>query len=510
MQSDDQTAVIIGGGLGGLFTGALLAREGWHVTVLEKNDVAGGGLQCFTRGGVRFETGMHVLGGLQNGGTVDLILKYLGIHDSIVTVNVDPGCMDEVKYGSDGMTYRLPQGREHFTEALSAYFPDEARGISEYVSDLYSIADEVDLFNLRPAPAYVKASSPKLLTAADELIYKHLSDPRLRDLAAYVNPLYGGVAGHTPAYIHALISVLYINGTSRFAGGSQQLADALTGVIAQGGGAVLTRHEVKSIEVTDRHVQSVSTSDGQRFTASRYISAVHPCELLRCLPVNAFPKSYSARLKSIPNSTSSFVLFIKLKPDKVPYINHTCYYQDDYGLAWTHNRMDDEWPRGFMYMTPPDCGQPGMFATKLLVNSLMDFDEVEQWAESRYPERPDGYMTWKKRMIHRVLAKLEHALPGINSGIEAVWAASPLTIRDYYNTERGSIYGYRKDCRNIMLSQLPVVTKIDNLLLTGQNNNLHGICGVPLTAVNTVEAITGLNSLVNKLNKLKSDERQRH
>ena len=36
-----QTVVIIGGGLGGLFTGALLTKEGYEVTVVEKNAVAG-------------------------------------------------------------------------------------------------------------------------------------------------------------------------------------------------------------------------------------------------------------------------------------------------------------------------------------------------------------------------------------------------------------------------------------------------------------------------------------
>ena len=39
--------VVIGGGLGGLFTGAILAKEGLQVTVLEKNINIGGGLQTF-------------------------------------------------------------------------------------------------------------------------------------------------------------------------------------------------------------------------------------------------------------------------------------------------------------------------------------------------------------------------------------------------------------------------------------------------------------------------------
>ena len=62
--------------------------------------------------------------------------------------------------------------------------------------------------------------------------------------------------------------------------------------------------------------------------------------------------------------------------------------------------------------------------------------------------------------------------------------------------------GFSKDYKNMMLSQLPVVTKIDNLLLTGQNNNLPGFCGVPLTAINTVEAILGRNYIINKINKV--------
>ena len=41
----NKTAVIVGGGLGGLFTAAILSKEGVKVTVLEKNLNLGGGLQ---------------------------------------------------------------------------------------------------------------------------------------------------------------------------------------------------------------------------------------------------------------------------------------------------------------------------------------------------------------------------------------------------------------------------------------------------------------------------------
>src|SRR5690554_6508922 len=49
--------VIIGAGVAGLATAALLAREGHEVTVLEKNDRVGGRAGLIERDGFRFDTG---------------------------------------------------------------------------------------------------------------------------------------------------------------------------------------------------------------------------------------------------------------------------------------------------------------------------------------------------------------------------------------------------------------------------------------------------------------------
>ena len=84
--------VIIGGGLGGLFTGAILSKEGLHVTVLEKNTTIGGGLQSFKRFGETFDTGMHVIGGMQAGGNIRKICNYLGILDQVM-MNVQTVCI---------------------------------------------------------------------------------------------------------------------------------------------------------------------------------------------------------------------------------------------------------------------------------------------------------------------------------------------------------------------------------------------------------------------------------
>ena len=65
--SDNKKVVIIGSGLGGLTCGVVLAKNGYKVTVLEQGNQVGGCLQCFTRHGAKFETGMHFVGSAAKG-----------------------------------------------------------------------------------------------------------------------------------------------------------------------------------------------------------------------------------------------------------------------------------------------------------------------------------------------------------------------------------------------------------------------------------------------------------
>ena len=70
-----QRVIIIGSGMGGLSCGVVLAKNGYNVTVFEKGSQIGGCLQCFSRKGARFETGMHFIGSVSHGQTLDRILR---------------------------------------------------------------------------------------------------------------------------------------------------------------------------------------------------------------------------------------------------------------------------------------------------------------------------------------------------------------------------------------------------------------------------------------------------
>lgn len=490
--------VIIGGGLGGLFTGAILAKEGHQVMVLEKNATIGGGLQTFERFGISFDTGMHVIGGMNPGGNIYRICQYLGIINQVKIKSVDDDCMDSLYFAEDKTTYRIRKGREGFIASLAEYFPHQKAHLEAYLEAVYSLVKGVDLFNLRPSDDRMTVHGDDFFMAADAFVAKYVDDEKLRSVLSYMNPLYGGRRDETPAFIHAIITFLYIQGASRFEGGSSHFADLLAGVITNAGGEIHTSEGAEWIEVNNRHVDFVRSTKQREYQGDYYISAIHPCTLLKLMPEKAFPKAYRSRLNAIPNSYSAFSLYIKLKENTFPYINHSEYYMTKYSEIWKFGEKHDSWPLGFLMMTPPEEHQ-GSFATKVLVIAPMLYSEVELWEKTTVGHRGDAYEEWKKEKAQKILAYVEEIHPGFKDCIEKMKTASPLTIRDFYGVKEGALSGFSKDYKNMLLSQVPVVTKVDNLLLTGQNNNLHGFCGVPLTAINTVEAMLGKNVILNHI-----------
>lgn len=506
MKTTEKTAIIIGGGTGGLFCGAILSKEGWRVKVFERHSIVGGGLHQFARHGVRFETGMHVAGAFHPNAVLHCICSYLGVMDKLAVLPADNDCFDLFHVQTDGRKYAMPRGFARFTTALCSYFPQETDNIRRYMHALYAICDEVSLYNLRFPGDRFQEFSDRFMQSVGAFIDSFTTDERLRHVLAYGNPLYAGDRYVTPVYIHALISKFYIEGACRFVGGSQQLADALAEVIRQAGGQIYLKNGVKRIAVENKQVTGIEADDGSLHQAGRYISTIHPAAFFDLVDPARIQRSYRTRITSIPNTYSAYVVFISFLPNTFPFFNYTYYYQDDYADTWQHHLYDaDTWPKGLMCTTPPANGHD-TFAEKMIVNCIMEFSVVRQWEQTRTGRRGADYESFKRCCEEKVIAKLERIFPDIRRCIRHVYSASPLTIRDYYNQKDGAMYGVKKDCRNMALSHIAVRTKLENLFFSGQNINLHGILGVPLTAINTCAELVGMQHLLDKITAYRHDD----
>ena len=270
--------------------------------------------------------------------------------------------------------------------------------------------------------------------------------------------------------------------------------------IGELGGEVLANAEVADLHMEDGRVQSLITTDGRSLKTDLVISSIHPQAMLKIVNGPLFTKAARARLSAAPNNYSAYCVYVVLKDGMFPYLNHPCYCWDDYDKVWQFGKYEEEcWPQNFVYFTPCEKNQ-GPYARALQVIVFSPFSMVERWGDTTVGKRGSEYEMWKAKHTEQILDKLELCHPGFRACVEAVYDATPLTIRDYFNEPEGSLYGLQKDSRDPFAGYLPIRTRAENLFMTGQNVFLHGCCGVPLTAVMTAETVMGeKDGIVKKL-----------
>ena len=129
----------------------------------------------------------------------------------------------------------------------------------------------------------------------------------------------------------------------------------------------------------------------------------------------------------------------------------------------------------------------------------MHYSYCEQWADTKIGCRGESYKEFKAGYAEASIELINKHFPYIKENIEKVYTASPLTYRDYTATPEGSAYGIVKDCRNPIVTLIPAQTRISNLLLTGQNLNIHGCLGTTISSAVTCSEILGTEYLSKKI-----------
>ena len=129
----------------------------------------------------------------------------------------------------------------------------------------------------------------------------------------------------------------------------------------------------------------------------------------------------------------------------------------------------------------------------------MYWHEVEKWKDTTIGKRGKEYNELKQKRAEALIDYIDQRHPGLKNSIKNYYTTTPLTYRDYTATKEGSAYGIIKDFNKPYRTLLPTKTKISNLFFTGQNNNVHGMLGVILTAMYTCSEFIDVNYLAKKI-----------
>lgn len=139
------------------------------------------------------------------------------------------------------------------------------------------------------------------------------------------------------------------------------------------------------------------------------------------------------------------------------------------------------------------------WADVITILSPMYMDELTPWLDTTPGQRGEAYRRFKAERAEQLLAFAAAHGIDLREHVASMYTTTPLSYRDYTATTDGSAYGVVKNHHFPQTGFISTRTKLGNLLLTGQNLNVHGALGVSLTAMLTCSEFLGQEYLAKKI-----------
>jgi all-trans-retinol 13,14-reductase len=504
--------IIIGSGMGGLSTGAVLAKQGQKVLIIERHYTAGGFTHVFKRKGYEWDVGIHYIGEMQREqSAMKRLFDY--VTDSNLKWADLGNVYDKIIIGDKH--YDFVKGVTNFKKQLTAYFPNEGKAIDGYVDAVFlAIRNSRNYYISKMLPRFLaKIIGPFLnksfFKLADKTTYEVLSsltkNEELRKVLSGQYGDYGMPPKKSSFYMHASVARHYFDGGSFPIGGSSQIVKTVAPVINASGGTILINAEVSEVIIENNKAIGVLMKDGKSLFAKNIVSNAGVMTTYNKLLPNTTVEKHNlkANLKKVHRSVAHASLYIGLEgsPEtlKLPKTNYWIYpKKGDHDAcvdAYLEN-MDAPFP--VVYISFPSAKDPDWSnrypgKSSIDIITLLPYEPFETWADSRWKKRGEAYEEIKEKIAQRLLNELYKHVPQAKGAVKYYELSTPLTTKHFMNYEKGEIYGLDHSPARFRQSFLTARTPIKNFYLTGQDIVTAGVGGALFSGLLTASAITGKN-----------------
>lgn len=476
--------IIIGAGLGGLAAACRLAKSGFSVTVLEKNESVGGKVNSVEASGYKFDTGASLITLPQ---IFEELFEFCGkrFEDYLTFEKLDPICR---YFWSDGTVFDASQNLEKTEEQIAKIAPEDVGNFRKYTADArakYEIAwrtflskslnELPELLTAKNIPDLLKISSLKTL---DKHNAKFFKSEKMRQLFNRFATYNGSSPYKVPATFALIPFVEFGFGAWYARGGIYEIPKALEKLASELGVEFLFDADVEKILIKNKKAIGVKLKnelDDEDFLFADIVisnadAVITYRELIEEKDRKSFPDK---KLEKREPSSSGFVLLLGAKKKFPQLAHHNIFFSDDYKTEFRHI-FDVRIP------TP----HPTIYIS---ASSVTDETQAPKDSENLFVLVNVPFMRWQVNWQFEaepyrdvVVGKLEKfGLENLSKSIEFENIITPEDFEYKYRANKGSIYGVSSNGILSAFRRIPNKSKdIENLYFTGGATHPGG--GMPL------------------------------
>ena len=520
----DYDVIVIGSGIGGLCSAALLSQMGKKVLVLEQHYTAGGFTHAYEREGYEWDVGVHYIGDMGRQSQGRGLFDYIS-GGQLKWAEMDP-VYDRIILGDEHFDFVA--GKENFKDSLKLQFPDDTVAIDQYVdlvtaTTKYMAAVSQTKAMPRPLAKLMSLTSKnKFPDYALDSSYNVLKG--LTDNEKLIAVLCGQWGDHgcppkeSVFLMHALIAGHYFNGGFYPVGGASKIAESIIPQIQVSGGDVLTYADVQEILVSNDRAIGVKMVDGHCLYADSIVSNAGVVNTFtKLLPEAITDKfGYRDRVQSLATSMSHAGMYIGLRGTaeelQLPKTNLWIYLDQHHDDNVAALRKNPSAPLPLVYVSFPSAKDPDFQrrhpgrSTIEIVIGPCDFEQYRQWADKTWGKRGDDYEALKADLSERMLAALYKQLPHLRGKIDYSEVSTPLSTSHFCRYKQGEAYGLAHTKARFEQDWLTPKTRVQGLYLTGQDLISCGVVGALMAGMVTAMSVVGLRGGGTLMKKIKSGD----
>lgn len=489
---------VIGAGMGGLTTAALLSKAGFSVCVLEKEPHAGGYLAGFRRKDFRFDTAIHWLNQCTPGGMACKIFDLLGSDHP----NVIPQRRIR-RYKGESFDYLLTNNPDELRDQLISEFPHEREGLMRFFKAAKKLGKSFNEFSKifrteesMTAVERMKNKLPLLKFAMPFIPY--ISYTGEKGLKKGLNKFFKDEKLHKiftgeTELLSCLVPIgwaYYGDFQSPPVGGGQVLPEWMEHVVKYYGNDIIYKAAVSEVVVENNTAKGVKfTHFNTNYTVNcKYVVAACDIETLyeKMLPQHAIPAKLKDKLKDADIYSSSVTVSIALDctPDKLGFNEELVHIVTE--NAPTGEQCDGNPHTSEISILAPSfrdasLAPEGCGTLTLFMPAFMNYSN--EWKTDKDDKgnykRGEAYKQLKNEIADIIIQRVEDMVaPGLRSHILFYDVATPVTHWRYTGNRGGTMMGAKPGKKNMQNKIAHYQTPVNNLLLGGHWAELGG--GVPI------------------------------